>query len=725
MKEEDELYTQEDQDTPESSSNVDNTLNEEPVLDEPASSSSPENPVAAKITKEALQKIFLKLFANPIFWVVVIAIILILFLIILVALDFDFGGTSFNPKYLDYYESVCQSIYLTKEKEEYSINNSGSETYQKVTNPNLVDIENTERFEYETYSINEFVTNIVWQENNKAKDVNNETVYQALAITVRTNLIATLSDNCVVLSDNNSYNFPKLTGNEEKYSEISKAVNDTTGIIMVKDDKPFPTKIDIFTYNKRREENNGYDYLYYMQYVNEQSEQVIPSKWVLENVPSDLIKWSPTKAKLEYFSIYGAKYLAEKEGQAYTPQRLVEYYFGKNIKYKTIDFAFSESYEVGCSQIAMNQTSLTKSQFITLVQNDANKRGAKAKELAQYADKIYDIAVNNNVNPELVIIRAAIEGYSPGASKNNYWGLGCTNTGGYNACISYASIDEGIMGFINFVSKFNSLTELMSKYAYLGDYWYNPGSSSVGGCYYAPYIFDTLPEHVRQACAVNNPCTTAKESTCVATTEEDKNAYLVYQSQSMIRFRKDIFGLDADSCNSDYQIGEVGNGKCTIYNQNDPRWSKIKLGTSNFNMGNSGCAVTAIAIAITCSGTPINNVAAFNPGVFVNRLNQTNGFINGSIYWNANAINYYAPNFKYVDTKTISGTDEEKLAAINNLIKNNTILLPHFKNDAHPRGHWVVLKSIEGKNIIVYDPAGGKVNQYNIKDMDSVTIYKF
>ena len=42
---------------------------------------------------------------------------------------------------------------------------------------------------------------------------------------------------------------------------------------------------------------------------------------------------------------------------------------------------------------------------------------------------IYDIATKNGINPEMVIIRAESEGYSPGASKNNYWGMGCTNTG--------------------------------------------------------------------------------------------------------------------------------------------------------------------------------------------------------------------------------------------------------------------------------------------------------
>jgi len=40
---------------------------------------------------------------------------------------------------------------------------------------------------------------------------------------------------------------------------------------------------------------------------------------------------------------------------------------------------------------------------------------------------VYDTAKNNDVNALLVVVRAIIEGNSPGASRNNYWGIGCVN----------------------------------------------------------------------------------------------------------------------------------------------------------------------------------------------------------------------------------------------------------------------------------------------------------
>lgn len=45
-----------------------------------------------------------------------------------------------------------------------------------------------------------------------------------------------------------------------------------------------------------------------------------------------------------------------------------------------------------------------------------------ASALYSNAGSIFDISKDSDVNPLLVIIRAIIEGNSPGPSKNNYWG---------------------------------------------------------------------------------------------------------------------------------------------------------------------------------------------------------------------------------------------------------------------------------------------------------------
>lgn len=175
--------------------------------------------------------------------------------------------------------------------------------------------------------------------------------------------------------------------------------------------------------------------------------------------------------------------------------------------------------------------------------NEATGKYPKLGIFAQNADNIYDIALSEGVNPELVVLRAISEGFSPG-SGYNYWGIGCTNTGGGRDCEGYDSFNEGVKRFVEIVDRYSSLTELMSNYAYIGEYWYSPGSSSVGGCYYAEYIYDPIPSRVKNACA--NTCNTDGSGTCVKTTDEDQKAYANWQVSKMAKTREDIFDIKID-----------------------------------------------------------------------------------------------------------------------------------------------------------------------------------
>lgn len=214
-----------------------------------------------------------------------------------------------------------------------------------------------------------------------------------------------------------------------------------------------------------------------------------------------------------------------------------------------------------CSMISIHNTSLTKSQFAEKLKAKANSSGIIGyKTFAANADTIYDISVKNNINPEMVVIRAAVEGFSPGASKNNYWGMGCTNSGGYNACISYSSFSAGVLGYIKNISQYDSVESMMSRYAYIGAYWYSPGSSSRGGCYYYPYVKKYMS--ASRAETVKNACSkSCSESSCMKTNAEDSKAYTLYQVETMTNQRSNIFGIGADKCESsdkDTSGGEIG-----------------------------------------------------------------------------------------------------------------------------------------------------------------------
>lgn len=198
----------------------------------------------------------------------------------------------------------------------------------------------------------------------------------------------------------------------------------------------------------------------------------------------------------------------------------------------------------------IHQSSISKSDFSKKLSDycSNNSCNSSMQMFVNNADLIYDTAKKNNVSPELVVVRAVNEGFSPGNENgsNNYWGIGCTNTGGISACASYSSLTEGIKGFANIspVKNSKTATEMMSTYAYIGEYWYNPGSWSIGGCQYYPYINGYMSTNrstiVGGYCEVSRACS---GSSCNKTIDEDQQAYSKWQvDDNLIKRRKEIFG---------------------------------------------------------------------------------------------------------------------------------------------------------------------------------------
>lgn len=202
----------------------------------------------------------------------------------------------------------------------------------------------------------------------------------------------------------------------------------------------------------------------------------------------------------------------------------------------------------GCgnkNDMSLFKTSLTKSQFSTALKRYASSTSSYGLTFfSSNADIIYNTSVNNGLNPELVVVRAMSEGFSPGGSTNNYWGLNCYN-GQDNACASYGSFEAGVKAFINNIKSNNYKTpaDMMKRYAYIGNYWYNPGSWSLGGCIYYPYIKQYLSSsrsnQVANVC--NGAYCSGYEASCVATTDEDQTAYSKFTAQKMIDDRNSVF----------------------------------------------------------------------------------------------------------------------------------------------------------------------------------------
>ena len=238
-----------------------------------------------------------------------------------------------------------------------------------------------------------------------------------------------------------------------------------------------------------------------------------------------------------------------------------------------------------CSDFPMKASSLSRSEFISLMEKNliAKQGSTEATNLfVKKAGTIYDIATKNNVNPELVVVRAIAEGFTPGVRSNNFWGLAVYN--GQNSGAVYSSFSEGVLAFVNNVSQYNTIVDMMSKYAYIGKYWYNAGSNSLGGCQYAKYMYEfydneSRAREVEKICAKNacpytmsgGTATAVNSSKCTPTTDEDQLAYAKFQASNMAKIRTSIFELEPYDCSS----VETDIGNVDISNINDIR----ELGT--------------------------------------------------------------------------------------------------------------------------------------------------
>lgn len=76
------------------------------------------------------------------------------------------------------------------------------------------------------------------------------------------------------------------------------------------------------------------------------------------------------------------------------------------------------------------------------------------------------------------------------------------------------------------------------------------------------------------------------------------------------------------------------------YTQRDPRWSGLRLGSSPYFMGDSGCYVTACAQILRLAGYPVT------PGEMCLSLDSDNGFTHDGLAEWAGIVTAY-PQFKY------------------------------------------------------------------------------
>ena len=285
------------------------------------------------------------------------------------------------------------------------------------------------------------------------------------------------------------------------------------------------------------------------------------------------------------------------------------------------------------------------------------------------AAELYDSAVANNVNPELVVITAKAEGnFSESGGRYNYWGLNVPN--GASSGNSYGSLAEGVAGYANYINKYESgsfaatitqryeertaagcdplgyglpgtLSGMQSLYSFLGKHEYGgPGS---GGYYYmdparegVTKIYATHEEFVSK-CLNGGP----EHAAGTTTTAWEQGQYTAWQVESKLQIWNDIFGDFGDLSSSS---GEAGNSKIVSI-------AKSKLGCP-YVYGAEG------PDSFDCSGfvqwvykqvgiSLPHSTSAYNPSYFKYAIDWKDAQP-GDIVWRDGHMGIYLGNNEYI-----------------------------------------------------------------------------
>ena len=474
--------------------------------------------------------------------------------------------------------------------------------------------------------------------------------------------------------------------------------NLTSGVEMITRDEYNNQDQCYFYWYEEEEGANGVEYRYYREYQHQEN----------ASAPS--------------YSLYAANYLYRTGGNYNT---ILAYFFGEDIVLRTTQEENTSENDnapsTNCSTFSLTTTTLSRDEFIERMQSYSHSDSDWAT-FQQNAGTIYDIATSNGVNPEIIVVRAILEGFSPGGSSHNYWGINCTNTGGGVDCRDYGSFDDGVLAMAELVKSYDSFDDMMSRYANLGTYWVK-GGSGAGGCYY----FESIREYLsaERADAVANACATyCSGNDCLPINDEDRAAYAAFQKAKMISQRFVVFGIEEDECTNDVLTME----NCVIYAQGDKRWGSHYLGNStSTTLYKDGCAVTSVAIALTCTGQ-LEDVESFSPLVLNDTLVRTGGFDGALIVWNNAGIREFVPTFSVAaDYKLNNASNEEKIERLEESNEHDNWIGIGYISNAEHASHFVVISSYNtvDNTFIALDPAGGVINTYSINDLFRIIYYSY
>ena len=187
----------------------------------------------------------------------------------------------------------------------------------------------------------------------------------------------------------------------------------------------------------------------------------------------------------------------------------------------------------------------------------------------------------------------------------------------------------------------------------------------------------------------------------------------------------------------DYNFGatDIQKNSCEITNcpnsgyqnwkQYEGSWTSVTLGNSGKTIKQIGCLVTSVAIQIARSGVQ-TSIADFNPGTFVQKLNNSGGFASGGNFIWASTKNV-ASSFIFQNKIDVSGlSKEQKLNKIKELTSQKDIyVVAEVKGNTGQ--HWVAIDSVNGDKVTMMDPGSKSTDlwgEYNWANTSALAYFK-
>ena len=192
--------------------------------------------------------------------------------------------------------------------------------------------------------------------------------------------------------------------------------------------------------------------------------------------------------------------------------------------------------------------------------------------------------------------------------------------------------------------------------------------------------------------------------------EQMKNDY--HFNSAQIRQYNELSSSEYNSLWGGVIYGLDNTGDFINWRQAGQSWSNIRIGNTSSTIGNIGCLVTSIAILIEKSGAN-TTIVPFNPGTFVEALNNNGGFDEkGNLYYAP--INKVVPKFRYIGNVNLRDkTRAEKLESIKQYLNLGFHITIEVKGATPGNQHWVAILGVDGNNVNIVDPASDKTDLWS------------